>query len=234
MLIKFFELNCLKQDVKFSTDTRTNLDLFLLYQTCRYFQPKKILEIGFSEGRSLSAMIQACDSSSEFVSIDITFENDKIFKNLHPNDLERINFVQTDSKKFNYTGTFDLVLVDGCHEYDYAYADICNSSTILQNGIMIVDDYTDKFPGVIKAVDEFLYKNKNWSPFMKGDSIIWLHQTNHDANFFLDQFIQNRANNFISFYNDQMLDYIILTPSTCKAFNEHSQLMQMACKLYNL
>lgn len=232
-MLKFFETNCLLNK-DFLNNSRTNLDLFLLYQTCKYFRPKKILEIGFNEGRSLSAMIQSCDPDSDFVTIDIDFGKSTNFKKMHETDLHRVQFVETDSKKYSYQDNFDLALVDGCHTYEYAYADIYNSSQILQNGIMIVDDYLSTFPGVIKAVNQFLSENPDWSPFMKGDSAIWLHKKEHDANFFLDEFIQKSADNFISFYNVQMLDYTVMMPTICKAFNEHGQLMHMACKLYDL
>jgi len=52
--------------------------------------------------------------------------------------------------------SLDLVYVDGDHTYEGCHRDIVAWYGIVKTGgIMVFDDYSDLFPGVIKAVDEF-------------------------------------------------------------------------------
>lgn len=50
----------------------------------------------------------------------------------------------------------DLIYVDASHEYEAVKEDIKGWSSILkQNGVLMGDDYTEGWPGVLRAVNEF-------------------------------------------------------------------------------
>lgn len=52
-------------------------------------------------------------------------------------------------------GELDLVVIDGCHVYEAALADIAAWGRVVRaGGILAGHDYTDEFPGVRRAVDE--------------------------------------------------------------------------------
>jgi predicted O-methyltransferase YrrM len=58
---------------------------------------------------------------------------------------------------------FDLIHIDAEHEYSAVKNDIENYWNLLNDdGVMICDDYSSNWPGVVKAVDEFveIYKLK--------------------------------------------------------------------------
>lgn len=50
----------------------------------------------------------------------------------------------------------DLVLIDGCHEYEAVRADIDRTRRVLRTrGLMMCHDYLPEWPGVMRAIDEF-------------------------------------------------------------------------------
>jgi len=65
-------------------------------------------------------------------------------------------------------GQFDLVYIDGIHTYEGAKADIeLFKSRIRPGGFLAGHDYQPRFPGVMKAVNEFskphaTFKDTSW------------------------------------------------------------------------
>ncbi len=61
------------------------------------------------------------------------------------------------ARVLHHCGTqFDLVYLDGSHEEDDVFADIVHWWPLLrQGGIMLGDDYSRPFPGVVAAVNRF-------------------------------------------------------------------------------
>lgn len=56
---------------------------------------------------------------------------------------------------------FDLIHIDAEHEYNAVKDDIENYWNLLnENGVMICDDYSSSWPGVVKAVDELVQTHK--------------------------------------------------------------------------
>ena len=56
----------------------------------------------------------------------------------------------------NFQEEVDWIYLDGSHAYDQVSDDLCNSTRIVKRGGSIFgDDYSDKKPGVKKAVDDF-------------------------------------------------------------------------------
>ena len=53
----------------------------------------------------------------------------------------------------------DLVLVDGCHHYDFVLKDTQNALKMVSpDGVVVWDDYAGYAPGVVKTVNEFSKK----------------------------------------------------------------------------
>jgi predicted O-methyltransferase YrrM len=73
-------------------------------------------------------------------------------------EADRIEQLYGDSRTFDFSpwhGTIDLVLIDAGHDYDCVAADTASAFRLLRpGGIVIWDDYTPGWPGVVQAVDE--------------------------------------------------------------------------------
>ena len=55
---------------------------------------------------------------------------------------------------------FDMIHIDAAHEYDPVKRDVENYWELLNdNGVMVCDDYSIHWPGVYRAVNEFVEKN---------------------------------------------------------------------------
>jgi hypothetical protein len=55
---------------------------------------------------------------------------------------------------------FDFLFIDGFHSYEVCKFDLDNyASRLRPGGGLFVDDYSDAYPGVMKACDEFLCSN---------------------------------------------------------------------------
>jgi len=62
--------------------------------------------------------------------------------------------------------TADLVYVDAAHEYPEVIADISGWLKVLRpGGVMIGDDYTTDWPGVVRAVEEMFDSNPGFRKF---------------------------------------------------------------------
>ncbi len=67
-----------------------------------------------------------------------------------------------------------LVFIDGCHEYEPALKDIRWWGKKLQpGGLLLLDDFTHQFPGVIKAVqEEIIEKPDDFTVLYQYDSLL--------------------------------------------------------------
>ena len=55
---------------------------------------------------------------------------------------------------------FDLIIHDADHEYEGVYADLVHWFPKLKDeGVMIIDDYEPQFPGLMKAVNQYVLEN---------------------------------------------------------------------------
>lgn len=83
---------------------------------------------------------------------------------------------------------FDWVYIDADHSYEGCMTDLINSDPLVKNdGLILGHDYTEKsFPGVVRAVEEFV-KNKNYFlSFITNESdcpsfVITKNQKSHDS-----------------------------------------------------
>ena len=145
---------------------------------------KKIdaLEIGSYEGRSSNFLLKTLENMS-LTCVD-TFEpfhelqeknNEKfkkVYENFKRNTMNfsgRLNIVKNTSDFFFESNKkkFNLIYVDGSHEFEYVKRDASNAFRILdKNGIMIFDDFLwhHKQPlklSITYAILEFLNQNKS-------------------------------------------------------------------------
>ena len=130
-------------------DTRDHLPLFRSLSG-------SILEIGCDCGNSTTAFLLS--NATKVTSIDIN----PLCRENFP-DSEKWRFVEGDSKSpttfGRITGDFyDVLFVDGAHDYDSAVSDLFQYSvSVRPGGIIFVHDILafDMFPGVWKAFNEF-------------------------------------------------------------------------------
>lgn len=148
----------------------------LLFLECMASRVKKngqILEIGALQGRSSFALASSARKSVNIVSIDLwdgeAFDltvgeenkllranNDLAFfkKNMAERKIKNITPIQMSSPPDKWDGgKFDLIFVDGDHEFEGVKADVDFWVHHLKvDGLIFGDDCTDQFPGVAKAV----------------------------------------------------------------------------------
>jgi len=71
---------------------------------------------------------------------------------------ERVEQLYGDSKEFDaeaYSGTCDVVFVDGSHAYSYVVSDSAKARTMVRpGGLVLWHDYSPECPGVFRALNE--------------------------------------------------------------------------------
>jgi predicted O-methyltransferase YrrM len=134
----------------------------IYYAICKYFQPKRILEIGVRYGYSLYAMASACDEIDWVVGYDIDdYEKGSIEianKNLRDKlGRDRAIVINRNSQNLiKLNEVYNLIHIDGDHTYNGKVHDL--NLTLNATQVVIVDDYTH-IPLIKKAVDEFCQQN---------------------------------------------------------------------------
>lgn len=130
---------------------------------------KRILEIGTKHGRTTINLARFSPKDAEIVTIDKDQSQDQSALLNYPHACKKIKFIQADTSKFNFSdsrgimgiklGTFDLIFIDGCHDYPVAVKDAYNAIQIINEyGVIIWHDYCDEYgnPGAAaKAADLF-------------------------------------------------------------------------------
>lgn len=206
-------------------------DIFLLWKTCEYFQPKSILEIGFYAGQSLGVVLEASGADAHFTSVDICYDLKSPFDHLFPTTNGQ--FLTMSSKDLELDQPFDLVHIDGDHSYEYVLNDVCKTLPLLHNNsILCMDDF--KLPGVEQVIKEHLLGQHDFVPFMSGDQEMFFHHVSHAADEFLDTWIQDKANNFIYFHNWDYHGHTLLESKTPNLFVENRSMFLQALEFYNL
>jgi len=127
--------------------------LFGLNDLCQKYVKNdfSILELGVNNGVSTEIF---CIYAKEVTAVDLQ-KTEKFGKvlSLHKN----LSFFQKKFTDFYSSNTkkFDLIYIDGSHEYEEVKLDIISCLKFLNPGGMIAGhDYNSSCPGVIRAVDE--------------------------------------------------------------------------------
>ena len=210
---------------------RENIDMFLLWKTVEYFQPKSALEIGFFAGQTLGLIYEAADCQIDLTSVDIDFSRRPVFQQVYPK--ANVRYIECSSQEINLDRTYDLIHIDGNHSYEAVHQDVlvclpaCTDKTIL-----VLDDYC--FLGVSQAIRELLLGQSDFVPFMRADQQMYFHHRSHSCDQFLDEWIQDRARNFIYFQNIDFGNFVILEAKLPNIFVENRQMFHDALKFYNL
>lgn len=207
-------------------------DMFLVWKIIEYFQPKTLLEIGFYGGQSMGLYLESGDLE-EVVSVDVTYNLKPFFDYLFP--VNNIKFLCQDSKTINLDQQFDFITIDGNHDYEYVNSDVKKCLPLLKkNSILYMDEY-DIEPGVKRSISENLLGQHDWIPFLAGVQGMFFHHISHSADDFLDNFIQNKADNFLKFTNN--LDWNGFTVLFCEAplvYTDSNELFLQTLKFYDL
>lgn len=85
-----------------------------------------------------------------------------------------VHKMTSESAKTKIKKKLRLVFIDGCHEYEPALNDIRWWGKKLQKGgLLLLDDFTHQFPGVIRAVqEEIVNKPKEFTVLYQYDSLL--------------------------------------------------------------
>ena len=137
-------------------------DLYALLRVIRWFQPRRIFEIGTFQGVTTAHM--AANGKAEIftldlprdLAVDVTHYTQSDLRLLQPreeigiayrpfNADGRIHQLFGDSRTFDYSaylGSMDLVLVDACHLFDYVVSDTRNALRLLgDRGAILWHDF---------------------------------------------------------------------------------------------
>ena len=109
------------------------------------------VEVGTFHGASAYA---ASQNSNHIFTIDIYDWQPKVWK-----DESKINFFKGTSVDFikELMTIFDVLFIDGSHEYDYVKKDIESLAPFVKKGgIILFDDYVKDSTGVYPAVNNYL------------------------------------------------------------------------------
>jgi predicted O-methyltransferase YrrM len=158
------------------TYRRSNVDpyeQFALMAIAQLRRPKRVFEIGTYNGDTTLLLAKAApdaelwtlDLSSDDADVAtdrneaINAKESGIGVRFHGTpEADRITQLFGDSREFDFApwnGAIDLVLVDGGHDYDVVRSDTITANRLVApGGLIIWDDYSPAWPGVVRAVDE--------------------------------------------------------------------------------
>jgi predicted O-methyltransferase YrrM len=141
--------------------------VYVLTNYQKKYKFQKYLEVGYSTGIT-NTILNKFFNFKQIVAVDnfsADISSTSLLANLRRKNLSLI-CGNSDSKRIlnivKEFGKFDLIFIDGSHEYENVKKDLENYSKLLSNnGILAVHDiHSLEHPGVNKAWNEFKKKNK--------------------------------------------------------------------------
>ena len=145
----------------------------------RASQCKRIVEIGCYRGRATRAFLDNsaahiwCIDPWDFEAKGINKSDWQAFKkNIDADRVTIMRLLSSEAAKVLHGQLFDMIFIDGSHEYAYVQADILAYRPLVRSGgILCGHDYSLKsWPGVARAVDELIPNRK------RGPVAIWHYQ----------------------------------------------------------
>lgn len=213
---------------------RQSNGMYLMWKVCEYFQPKSVLEIGFLAGQTFGLLVESTPANTTYVSIDVDYSHRHIFDQVLKDNpkIKHIDFFEIDSATFVWDGPqFDFVHIDG--DKRLVASDLSKCLPLLHhNSILCMDDYN--MDEVNKVIVEQLLGQHDFVPFLAGDQEMFFHHVSHSADVFLDEWIQDRARNFMYFSNTDYHGFTVLRANTPEIFVANMDIWQQALKFYNL
>ena len=114
------------------------------YAIAQRFQPKRILEIGVRAGYSAYCFLSACPDAF-YLGVDIEYSKYTPYARKILSKFANVNMIIVDSQMindFHFAGGFDMIHIDGNHDYKPQFRDMEMSiRNLADNGVMVVDDY---------------------------------------------------------------------------------------------
>jgi hypothetical protein len=233
-MTNFYNTQILKNNVNYE-NMRTNIDMALVFYIIKFFKLSNILEVGFNEGKTFGAMIEASPPNSRLTAIDINPNMklyDLFYKNTEMIKNKTIDIIKIDSLVFNPTCEYNLINIDTAHTYPLTINEIEKYIHHLsRNGILMLDDYA--WEGVDKSIDEFLNKNKQWVPFLMGEQTLFLHHVSHDAYEFIDETLEIFSS-FCSLYNINYKSHFVKKVECLLAITQNDDIFELICQRYKI
>ena len=142
--------------------------VFPLYTIAKKLEARKIIELGVRKGISTQALLIACkELNGHLWSVDIEpcVETVKRIKSLGLNKFWTFT-VQDDLDfiKSWENGLVDVVFIDTSHTYEHTLAELnMYSKLVREGGVLVLHDVNaPKYPGVKRAIKDFLKSNKRF------------------------------------------------------------------------
>ncbi len=145
--------------------------LALMYHAIRALRPATVVEIGTNKGWTSYVFASALDANGGDGQVHTVgpYDSWRFMPNFErwPEPLrQRTTFYALNSAHFfqhafDRRQRFDMIFVDGNHDYEFALFDIqCSARAITPGGIVFVDNM--ELGDVRRAVADFLAKNPSW------------------------------------------------------------------------
>lgn len=122
-----------------------------LIDYCKQYRPKRVMEIGFNGGHSANIFLQQ-ESVEKVVSFDIgthdyvTFAKEFVDM-AYPSKHELVLGNSLETVPLYNSEPFDMIFIDGCHDYEYAINDLLNCKRLAHSDTIVIIDDTTYTPG---------------------------------------------------------------------------------------
>jgi hypothetical protein len=170
------------------------LDVYDVLNNLQQGTTGDLLEIGVFHGKSLIPLLDMAKPNETCIGIDV-FEDQhlnmdksgghttinsvtqniiKVYDELpkHLKLVKQCSGSLTTRKllKLSTNNIFRFISIDGCHTFDFTFHDLSlAANSISEDGIIVIDDYTNAdWPGVKAATDHFLNLKNNLQPIYAG------------------------------------------------------------------
>lgn len=213
--------------------SRVNIDLLVLYYLVRFFRHKKILEVGFLEGKTFAALLEASTPNSLLTALDLEL-NTNLFEQLYKNSdaykQRTVSLLEQNSLDFTPTHVYDFISIDSSHVYPETLNEINKYVRHLsQQGILMLDDYAVQ--GVDRSIDEFMQHNRDWVPFLQGEQQVFFHHVSHDASEFLDVQLQV-LDAFCTLSNSEYKGHVVKQVQCLPVITQNNDIFAIVCERY--
>lgn len=146
-------------------------ELVHILSVAKYTKAKRVLEIGTFDGFTALNLAANLEATTQVATVDLPQDGQTDFAsiaNACPARLvgskfqgeaeqRKIQQLWADSTKAdwaNFGSPFDMILIDGCHDYPYVRSDSLNAIKHLRSGGSVFWHDYGQFPDVSRAVDE--------------------------------------------------------------------------------
>lgn len=210
---------------------RSTLDAIIYWKFLNYYKFKNFLEIGVYQGLTTGLFFES--NSNALVDAVDPIDNLSLFREIYADFVPQLNFINKNSQEVKYSKSYDFILVDGDHSYEYVLADIQNIMQVADiNTIIGFDDY--KMSGVHSALHDFRKLYPDWVPFLEAEQTqFWHHRSDSRADF-LDSLLIDNISKFVILenYNDKF-DNIVCKARTISALTDELDLFHQCLLRYN-